>query len=56
MIATSTAGEIGGVPLKKSSTLKALTHLVNTTQHELDVNVNFLNQYKKNIRCVLHGL
>ncbi|MBN1840270.1 MAG: EAL domain-containing protein [Campylobacterales bacterium] len=29
------------------STLKSLTHLVNTTQHELDVNVNFLNQYKK---------
>ena len=47
LIATSTEGEIDGVPLKKSSTLKALTHLVNTTQHELDVNVNLLNQYKK---------
>lgn len=28
------------------STLKSLTHLINTIQHELDVNVNFLNQYK----------
>lgn len=33
-------------PKLQSSTLKSLTHLVNTTQHELDVNINFLNQYK----------
>ncbi|MDY0327293.1 MAG: EAL domain-containing protein [Arcobacteraceae bacterium] len=30
----------------KHSTLKALTHLVNSTQNELDGNINFLNQYK----------
>ncbi|AFL67610.1 EAL domain-containing protein [Sulfurospirillum barnesii] len=28
------------------STLKSLTHLVNVTQHELDLNTNFLSQYK----------
>lgn len=33
-------------PKFESSTLKSLTHLVNTTQHEVDVNINFLNQYK----------
>lgn len=33
-------------PNVQSSTLKSLTHLVNTTQHDLDVNINFLNQYK----------
>jgi c-di-GMP phosphodiesterase len=30
----------------KHSTLKALTHLVNATQNELNENINFLNQYK----------
>lgn len=33
-------------PEVNCSTLKSLTHLVNTTQHELDVNLNVLNQYK----------
>lgn len=37
---------LGEKPEVNCSTLKSLTHLVNTTQHELDVNVNFLNQYK----------
>jgi len=30
----------------KSSMLKSLTHLANTTQKELDTNINFLTQYK----------
>lgn len=30
----------------KSSMLKSLTHLANTTQKELDTNINFLAQYK----------
>ena len=33
-------------PEVNRSTLKSLTHLVNTTQHELDENINFLDQYK----------
>ncbi len=33
----------------KSSMLKSLTHLTNTTQKELDSNINFLNQYKSAI-------
>lgn len=37
---------LGEKPEVNCSTLKSLTHLVNTTQHELDVNMNFLNQYK----------
>lgn len=37
---------LGEKPALNCSTLKSLTHLVNTTQHELDVNINFLNQYK----------
>jgi len=37
---------LGDKPETNGSTLKSLTHLVNTTQHELDVNMNFLNQYK----------
>ncbi|ATB68437.1 putative diguanylate cyclase [Sulfurospirillum diekertiae] len=37
---------LGKKPDVDGSTLKSLTHLVNTTQHELDVNMNFLNQYK----------
>jgi diguanylate cyclase (GGDEF)-like protein/PAS domain S-box-containing protein len=37
---------LGEKPEVNCSTLKSLTHLVNTTQHELDVNLNFLNQYK----------
>jgi len=37
---------LGEKPAFNCSTLKSLTHLVNTTQHELDVNINFLNQYK----------
>lgn len=37
---------LGKKPDVNGSTLKSLTHLVNTTQHELDVNMNFLNQYK----------
>jgi len=37
---------LGEKPEVNCSTLKSLTHLVNTTQHELDVNINFLNQYK----------
>jgi len=30
----------------KSSMIKSLTHLANTTQKELDTNINFLTQYK----------
>ena len=37
---------LGEKPALNCSTLKSLTHLVNTTQHELDVNLNFLSQYK----------
>lgn len=37
---------LGEKPSVDGSTLKSLIHLVNTTQHELDVNLNFLNQYK----------
>ena len=37
---------LGEKPEVNCSTLKSLTHLVNTTQHELDVNFNLLNQYK----------
>lgn len=37
---------LGEKPEVNCSTLKSLTHLVNTTQYELDVNINFLNQYK----------
>lgn len=33
----------------KSSMLKSLTHLANTTQKELDNNINFLAQYKSTI-------
>jgi len=32
---------------RKVSTFKTLTHLVNTTQQELDQNIHFLDQYKK---------
>ncbi|WP_263832189.1 EAL domain-containing protein [Sulfurospirillum oryzae] len=37
---------LGEKPEVNCSMLKSLTHLVNTTQHELDVNLNSLNQYK----------
>jgi len=37
---------LGEKPEVNCSTLKSLTHLVNTTQYDLDVNINFLNQYK----------